>query len=256
MSIYNTLYNLYLITLYDWLKLKKEERKEEGDNRDMDTLYDWLKCKQEEGKDYRKVTLIYEGAIIKHKRARIKQKPYGYSGHYMTSTLSDEKAPEYYPIDYLLKFIEEEFLRDYCVISDKAITDDSPYSSGGIAYELVVTDRIPHKPSYSKHKIDPSPVKHNKEYSDNDMKVTRDAWDSFMYGEKRLEIKKVVCNGPATIILWSDGTKTIAKCDKDDALDYEKGILYAALKKLSNKEEYNNILRVIDALEGADVNVK
>lgn len=43
-------------------------------------------------------------------------------------------------------------------------------------------------------------------------------------------IKKVIFNGPATIVIWQDGTKTIVKCSKDDAYDPEKGLAMAIAK--------------------------
>ncbi len=60
------------------------------------------------------------------------------------------------------------------------------------------------------------------------------------------KIQKITLNGPATIIFWDDGTKTVVKCDSEDEFDKEKGILYAALKKLSTNKTYNDILRAID----------
>lgn len=47
-----------------------------------------------------------------------------------------------------------------------------------------------------------------------------------------LEIKNIIINDPATIILWNDGTKTVVKCQPDDTFDPEKGIAMAILKKL------------------------
>ena len=47
-----------------------------------------------------------------------------------------------------------------------------------------------------------------------------------------IEIKKVIFNDPATIVFWSDGTKTIVKCGKDDTFDKEKGLAMAVCKKL------------------------
>lgn len=43
--------------------------------------------------------------------------------------------------------------------------------------------------------------------------------------------KKLIVNGPATIILWDDGTKTVAKCSKDEPFDPEKGVAIAIAKK-------------------------
>ena len=69
-------------------------------------------------------------------------------------------------------------------------------------------------------------------------------------GYDGLKIKRVICNGPATIVFWNDGTKTVVKCEKEpEEDDFEKGILYAALKKLATKKEYDNILRAIDKIE-------
>ncbi len=56
--------------------------------------------------------------------------------------------------------------------------------------------------------------------------------------------KKVIFSGPATTILWTDGTKTTVKCQGDDVFDKETGIALCYLKKmLGNKGNYNNIFR-------------
>lgn len=47
-----------------------------------------------------------------------------------------------------------------------------------------------------------------------------------------LEIKDIIINDPATIILWKDGTKTVVKCQNEDTFDPGKGIAMAILKKL------------------------
>ena len=52
----------------------------------------------------------------------------------------------------------------------------------------------------------------------------------------RTGIKKVIFNNPATIILWEDGTKTIAKCCPGDKYDREKGFMVAYLKKVLGKD--------------------
>ncbi len=46
-----------------------------------------------------------------------------------------------------------------------------------------------------------------------------------------LKIKKVIFNDPATIVFWSDGTKTVVKCGANDAFDPEKGLAMAISKK-------------------------
>lgn len=47
-----------------------------------------------------------------------------------------------------------------------------------------------------------------------------------------LRIEKVIFNDPATIILWTDGTKTVVKCSEDDYYDPEKGMAMAVCKKI------------------------
>lgn len=42
---------------------------------------------------------------------------------------------------------------------------------------------------------------------------------------------RVIFNGPATIAIWPDGTKTIVKCQDNEPFDPEKGIALAMLKK-------------------------
>lgn len=61
---------------------------------------------------------------------------------------------------------------------------------------------------------------------------------------KGLTIKNVIFNPPATIVFWSDGTKTVVKCDERfEDYDPEKGIAMAIAKKLlgNNKYEYYNV---------------
>jgi hypothetical protein len=45
------------------------------------------------------------------------------------------------------------------------------------------------------------------------------------------EIKQVIFNNPATVIFWSDGTKTIVKSHNEE-FDEEKGFAMAYLKKV------------------------
>ncbi len=48
---------------------------------------------------------------------------------------------------------------------------------------------------------------------------------------------KLIVNGPATVVLWDDGSKTVAKCNKDEPFDPEKGVAIAIAKRFvsSNK---------------------
>jgi hypothetical protein len=59
-----------------------------------------------------------------------------------------------------------------------------------------------------------------------------------------LSIKDVIFNPPATIVFWSDNTKTVVKA-QDEIYDPEKGIAMAISKKMlgDNKYEYYNIYK-------------
>ena len=49
-------------------------------------------------------------------------------------------------------------------------------------------------------------------------------------------IKNVIFNNPATIVFWSDGTKTVVKCSENDIYDPEKGLALAIVKKSVGNE--------------------
>lgn len=54
----------------------------------------------------------------------------------------------------------------------------------------------------------------------------------------QLSIKKVIFHDPATIVYWTDGTKTVVRA-KNEAFDPEKGLAMACAKKLlGNKGHY------------------
>ena len=56
--------------------------------------------------------------------------------------------------------------------------------------------------------------------------------------------KKIIFNGPCTIILWTDGSKTIAKTSSDEEVfDPEKGVAICFMKKMLGHTETNKILR-------------
>lgn len=53
-----------------------------------------------------------------------------------------------------------------------------------------------------------------------------------------LEIKKVIFNKPATIVLWEDGSKTVVKVNKGERWDKEKGLAMAIIKKKFGLKEF------------------
>lgn len=57
-------------------------------------------------------------------------------------------------------------------------------------------------------------------------------------------IQRVIFNNPATIVYWTDGTKTVVKCQKGDEYRRETGLAMAIAKKhLGNKGNYNEVFK-------------
>lgn len=57
-------------------------------------------------------------------------------------------------------------------------------------------------------------------------------------------IKKVIFSNPATIVLWSDGTKTVVKCGENETFDEEKGLAIAIAKHaLGNDGVYYEVFK-------------
>ena len=58
------------------------------------------------------------------------------------------------------------------------------------------------------------------------------------------EIRDVIFNDPATIVLWADGTKTVVKCQEDDVYSPDVGLAMCFTKKaLGNKSNFNNVFK-------------
>ena len=82
----------------------------------------------------------------------------------------------------------------------------------------------------------------------NEMPVERKSTSSCVYyaattakSVSAPSIKKVIFNYPATIVVWSDVSKTVVKCQDGDIYDPEKGLAMAISKKaLGNKGNYCN----------------
>lgn len=56
----------------------------------------------------------------------------------------------------------------------------------------------------------------------------------------------IIFNPPATIIMWSDGTKTVVKCHEEDTYDKKKGLALCYLKKFycdNKSRKLNDILK-------------
>lgn len=56
-------------------------------------------------------------------------------------------------------------------------------------------------------------------------------------------IKKIIFNDPATIVLWTDGSKTVVKAH-NEPFDPEKGVAMCFMKKAcDNKASFNNVFK-------------
>ena len=54
-------------------------------------------------------------------------------------------------------------------------------------------------------------------------------------------VRHVLYNPPATIVIWSDGSKTVVKCSEADEFDREKGFLMCLAKKAFGRGYYRRI---------------
>lgn len=60
----------------------------------------------------------------------------------------------------------------------------------------------------------------------------------------RPTITKVIFNNPATIVFWSDGSKTVVKTQNGEVFDPEKGLAMAMAKRaFGNKGNYYNYIK-------------
>ena len=55
-------------------------------------------------------------------------------------------------------------------------------------------------------------------------------------------IEKVIYNNPATIVFWSDGTKTVSKIHSYDVYSEEVGLILCVLKKLHGNTNVHDLL--------------
>ncbi len=57
-------------------------------------------------------------------------------------------------------------------------------------------------------------------------------------------IENVIFNDPATIVFWSDGSKTVVKCQDGDTFSKETGLAMAIAKRaLDNKGRFNETFK-------------
>jgi hypothetical protein len=63
--------------------------------------------------------------------------------------------------------------------------------------------------------------------------------------DAKYKAKQVIFNPPATVVLWTDGTKTVVKCDPEDTFNETTGVALCYMKKAlgNTSRELNKALR-------------
>lgn len=133
------------------------------------------------------------------------------------------------------------------------LTTRNPYHKTYGDYIANLVDDIAKRPLTTCFKIDTDDLDDryqsivNKRIAD---KATDEQFNTFMrrmlginkevnMNRVSLRIKDVIFNGPATIVIWADGTKTVVKAQDGEKIDYEKGLAMAIAKKaLGNQGNY------------------
>ena len=69
--------------------------------------------------------------------------------------------------------------------------------------------------------------------------------------KNKYEIVDVIFNGPATIVFWRDGTKTVVKCTKGDTFSEDAGVALCIAKKMMG-DSFHRVLK--DAVKKGRMN--
>lgn len=94
------------------------------------------------------------------------------------------------------------------------------------------------------------------DYIDTDMVRERLALKEGLHNKEerkmsatRFAIKDIQFNGPATVILWRDGTKTVVKKQENEVYDQEKAIAMAVARKALGEEGYYSLFHAKEIAE-------
>ena len=71
-----------------------------------------------------------------------------------------------------------------------------------------------------------------------------DSFETKQSTNRRVKIKDIIFSDPATVVFWSDDTKTVVKTRGGEKYDKEKGLAMAIVKKITgNTGNYYNIFK-------------
>lgn len=74
-----------------------------------------------------------------------------------------------------------------------------------------------------------------------------------VYYGSPVSLKRIIFNPPATIAIFSDGSKSVVKTQGKDEYDPEKGISLAIAKRFLSKEQYHTMLMAADCARVYDL---
>lgn len=66
---------------------------------------------------------------------------------------------------------------------------------------------------------------------------------------KQVTVKRFIFNKPATIAIFSDGTKSVVKTQGKDVYDPEKGAALAVAKRFLSKKDYHTMLLSVGVMQ-------
>lgn len=101
-----------------------------------------------------------------------------------------------------------------------------------------------------------------RKHFDDDLKYRYKRFLNSFYGtqffsqEDNMRIVNVIFNGPATIVFWNDGSKTIVKKEETDSPDIEKALLYAYLKHILCTEDYHKVIEAVSSFASVQKAIK
>ena len=74
---------------------------------------------------------------------------------------------------------------------------------------------------------------------------------SFGFSKKdtKFDYDRIIFSGPCTIVIWKDGTKTMARVSEGDTFDPEKGVAICYMKRALGHTETNKILKIADTMQ-------
>lgn len=142
------------------------------------------------------------------------------------SYIYDFELHKFLGVDMII-YTSDVMLRDICLVEKENITT---------GYRYINTETVKDEKNMRKEDL-------TRSYVDTDTAARTVAYDQMRGLVRKSFIKNVIYNDPATIVFWSDGTKTVVKAE-DEPFDPEKGLAMAIAKKhFGNEGNYYDIFR-------------